>query len=70
MIGIVPDWTSQRQDKTKKKEIRIPSQERRAHTHCNAHAEQTTHNLIDDGIQVLVASLPTVDLVVRIISET
>jgi hypothetical protein len=67
MMGIVPSRISQRPDKTRKHDTQVGQQA--AHTHSNAHAEQTTDNLIDDRIQVLVAGLPAVDLVVCIISK-
>lgn len=43
--------------------------QREALTHCDAHAEQAADHLIDNSIQILVAGLPTVNLVVRIIPQ-
>lgn len=56
-------------DKAHSIRMKPSSPPRFALTHCNAHTEQATDDLIDNSIQVLVAGLSTIDLVVCIVPK-
>lgn len=65
MIGMAPTICDQLPALSKKKKKR-----RQDHTHCDAHTEQPTNNLVHDVIQILIARLGAVDLVVAVIAKT
>ena len=61
MIGMAP---------VRRRLTRVGFQPQIVHTHCNAHAEQAAYNLVNYGIQILVARLRTINLPVCIISQS